>query len=170
MTIIYTSIPTSVIPSSKKFVYQPVVIGGTITLWTISGNPSGMTINSSTGLVSWTPSSGITTSGVVTIHGDGTNDQTFTLAVDTAPKITSTPPDVATNGSLFNYQPIVTDAENNVSGSAWSIINSPVGMTINATTGLVSWTPSSTGTFTFTVKVVDSNGLFDAQLVTLVVS
>ena len=52
--------------------------------WLISNEPAGMTIDSDTGAISWTPTGGVTTSGEVTLTvTDGTlsNTEIFTVAV-----------------------------------------------------------------------------------------
>lgn len=161
---LFRSKPASVITASRKFIYQPVVTGGTPELYTLSGQPSGMTVNGSTGRVEWTPSVGTTTSGAVTLNADDVS-QVFTTAVNTPPRIISTAPNTATAG-VFNYQAVVTDAEGGT--MTYALINAPGGMTIDSN-GLVSATLSA-GTYHFTVKVSDSYGLFDAQAVALVVS
>jgi hypothetical protein len=43
----------------------------------------------------------------------------------------------------------------------YSLLNSPNGMSINSTNGIVSWTPSDDGLFSFTVRATDSIGSFD---------
>ena len=159
----FKSRPASVIPASRKFIYQPAV-DGTPTLYTLSGQPSGMTVNGSTGRIEWTPSVGTTTSGAVTLDADGTS-QVFTIAVNTPPRIISTAPNTSPVG-VFNYQAVVTDAEGGT--MTYALINAPGGMTIDSN-GLVSATLTA-GTYQFKVKVSDSYGLFDAQAVALVVS
>jgi hypothetical protein len=43
-------------------------------------------------------------------------------------------------------------------------------MTINPTTGLISWKPTTDGTFTFRVRVTDTNGLFSERSYTITVT
>jgi imidazole glycerol phosphate synthase subunit HisF len=55
--------------------------------WSISGKPTGMTLNTNTGQINWTPLEGVTTSGEITLtvtdNGTGnlTAIQRFTIAV-----------------------------------------------------------------------------------------
>jgi hypothetical protein len=46
----------------------------------------------------------------------------------------------------------------------------PAGLTLNTTTGVISGTPTTAGTTTFTVKVVDANGSVDTDTCTIVVN
>jgi Putative Ig domain len=55
------------------------------------------------------------------------------------PVFTSTPPSTATQGVLFNYAPTATDASSTI--TSWGMSGNPVGMSINTSTGLVSWLP-----------------------------
>jgi large repetitive protein len=53
----------------------------------------------------------------------------------------------------------------------WSVSTGslPPGVTLNASTGLLSGTPTTAGTYSFTVKVTDSSGLSSTEAVTLTV-
>ncbi|OGT19669.1 MAG: hypothetical protein A2V90_05725 [Gammaproteobacteria bacterium RBG_16_57_12] len=52
----------------------------------------------------------------------------------------------------------------------FSLDVAPTGMTINASTGLIQWTPSSTGNYQVTVRVTDLGGLFATQSFTITVN
>ncbi len=53
----------------------------------------------------------------------------------------------------------------------WSVSSGslPPGLTLNASTGLLSGTPTTAGTYSFTVKVTDSSGLSDTEPVTVTI-
>ncbi len=71
------------------------------------------------------------------------------------PVIESSPKLSATAGSLYNYQVTINeDASENV---VYSLVNSPDGMVIDSSTGLISWTPeeNQVGTNIVSVKVTD---------------
>ncbi|WP_294880809.1 putative Ig domain-containing protein, partial [Sulfurimonas sp. RIFOXYB12_FULL_35_9] len=121
--------------------------------------PSGMTINSTSGLIQWTPSStGNFDVTVVASNGISPDAaQSFTINVQSsttfAPIITSTAVTSGSVGQLYSY-------DVNASGNpapTYSLTIFPSGMTINSTSGLIQWTPSSTGNFD--VTVVASNGI-----------
>ena len=93
----------------------------------------------------------------------GTATQTYTVVVSNTasnlpPVITSTPAFVATVGQAYQYQVTATDPE----GAALSylLLVKPDGMTIDAGTGLVTWTPGSSqlGQNSVVVAAVDPLG------------
>lgn len=140
---------------------------GTELTWSLSNEPAGMTV-STTGVVSWTPTEGVLTSGTVTLTvADGgengaapdTEDFTITVtAVNDPPVITSTAPTTATEETLYTYTATVADPDdvNNGTDLVWSLSNEPAGMTVSAT-GQVTWTPAEgiTTSGTVTLTVVD---------------
>jgi Putative Ig domain/Divergent InlB B-repeat domain len=74
------------------------------------------------------------------------------------PLITSLPPTAAIVGKLLKYQVIASS--NNPTSLAFSLSAAPAGMTINATTGLVQWTPApnEAGDQPVTIVAQDSGG------------
>ena len=69
--------------------------------------------------------------------------QSFTVTVantNDAPTITSTPVTAATEDTAYSYDVNATDPD---AGDTltYSLTTAPSGMTINATTGVISWTP-----------------------------
>ncbi len=84
--------------------------------------------------------------------------QLLAAAAGSAPVITSVPPTTATEGSLYNYAVIASDADGDVLGYALDV--APTGMLIDVSGGLITWTPDSNqaGTHGVTVRVTDANG------------
>ncbi len=76
----------------------------------------------------------------------------------TGPLIESVPPAAAVVDQALSYQVIASSA--NPSSLAFSLSTAPPGMTINATTGLVQWTPGSNqvGDQDVTIAAQDSGG------------
>jgi len=175
-----TAIPSQTASEGVLFSYQVVAtapLGGPLT-YSLSGAPGGMGISES-GLITWTPAAGQGASGVsVTVRvqagpvSANSSTRSFTL---NAPYISSTPGATprASVGVLYGYTVTVNSA--GCSGActpvSYSLINSgatppPAGMTINASTGLVSWTPTAvqTGYIPVTVKATfGSSGTIATQ-------
>ena len=142
--------------------------------YSLSNAPSGMSINSSSGLISWTPENGVSTSGTVTITAsddqqDGATPDTETFsvsvsAVNDAPQITSSAGTSATESVQYSYQLSVTDVDNSSGQLNYALSNAPSGMSISSS-GLITWTPdngvSSSGTVT--VTVTDQEPLQDSE-------
>lgn len=112
----------------------------------------------------------------VTLDDQDAGTDTETLAVtvaNVAPVIDSTPPSAALEGVLYTYQPTVVDPGDEV--IVWSIsASAPASMTIDAATGLLSYTPdyadALVGTFGIVLTVDDGDGGIDLQSWTIDVS
>jgi len=129
-------------------------------VWSISAGslPSGLSLDSSTGVISGKPISA------------GTS--TFTVQVKDANNATSTKP-----LSIAIYAPLTISTESLPTGTAgiaysqtlaargslqpyvWSTITGtlPAGLSLNSSTGVISGTQTSAGTSTFTTQVKDAN-------------
>jgi len=84
-----------------------------------------------------------------------------------APTITSTQITAATVDELYTYDVDAADPDGDT--LTFSLTTKPTGMTINSTTGLISWTPTSTGDYEVTVRVSDGS-LFVTQSFTIKVT
>ncbi len=86
------------------------------------------------------------------------------------PHITSTALTAATVNQLYSYVVAATDANNDPLSYALTV--SPTGMGINASSGLITWTPAANqaGTQSVTVQVSDGKGGTDSQSYTITVS
>ena len=140
--------------------------------------PDGMTIDSDTGVIAWTPSlSQVGSQDAIVRLRDARGDvvsQAFqvTVSVETAPIITSTPPNPAVTLLPYQYQVVAQDAENDP--LTYSLVGGPLGMTIDSATGVLSWTGAAIGPglpvqFPVTVEVSDGRGGQDTQSYTLLV-
>ena len=128
-------------------------------------------------LGSYTPADQVGESevGVRVEDGGGLFDtQNFTVSVVTgngAPVITSTPVTAATEDVTYSYD---VEAEDPDAGDVLTfLLESAVsGMTIDAATGLITWTPSNDQVRdnAVTVRVEDAEGLFDTQAFTVAVT
>ena len=85
------------------------------------------------------------------------------------PTITSIPPTEAYIGIVYRYQIVATDADQDP--LSYRLVMGPIGMTVDAATGLTTWTPSTyqVGFISAIVSVTD-NILRENQLVSLTVS
>lgn len=83
-----------------------------------------------------------------------------------APVFTSTPKTAATLNVPYSYD---ADASGNPAPGYSFSGTPPTGMTINGTTGVITWTPASTGTFAVTVRANNGSG-FTTQSFNIVVS
>ncbi|MBL8339841.1 MAG: tandem-95 repeat protein [Rubrivivax sp.] len=145
--------------------------------YSLTQAPAGMSINSTSGQIAWTPTSAQTGSHAVTARvadpGGLAATQSFTVTVasaNVAPQITSSPVTGATVGAAYSYRVTATDA--NGDPLSYSLTQAPAGMTINATGGQITWTPTSTqtGSHAVTARVADPGGLAATQSFTVTVA
>jgi hypothetical protein len=131
--------------------------------YSATGLPSGLSINSSTGLISGTVGSTADTSSPYTVtltatDGTYTNSATFTWRV--SPRVSVTAPNNQTNaaGDVVSLPVTATDALN--STLTYSATSLPTGLSINSSTGVISGTISvgadASSPYTTTVTAADS--------------
>jgi len=173
---IITSTPITTATINQTYAYNVNATdpdGDTLT-YSLTTTPPGMTINSTTGLINWTPTSAGDYNVTVRVSDGSLFDtQSFTIHVseeseptNQAPNITSTPIATATVGAAYSYNVNATDPNGDT--LTYSLHTKPAGMTINSTTGLINWTPTSAGDYNVTVRVSDGS-LFDPQSFTITV-
>ena len=146
----------------------------------------GMSINSSTGVFSWTPSEaqgGLTPSVTVTVTDNGsgnlTDSETFTITVNeinTAPVLAAIGSQSVNEGATLSFTASATDADVPGQTLIYSLdaASLALGMTINSSTGAFSWTPSEaqgglTPSVTITVTDNGSGNLTDSETFTITV-
>lgn len=127
--------------------------------------PSGFSVDSLTGEISYLPGRGDVGQHPISIRVDnewGKSEwQNYTLVVaalpNTAPVITSTGGGSATVGASYTTYVQATDVDNH--SLTYSLSSGPVGATVDSQTGQLTWTPSTTGVSQFSVVVTDALGL-----------
>ena len=175
---IITSTPITSATVNQVYTYNVVAIDpdGDTLIYSLTVSHTGMTINSWTGEINWTPISAGDYDVTVEVFDNGSPvksvSQSFTIHVEEAPSvnqppiITSTPITSATVNQTYTYNVDATDPDGDT--LTYSLTTKPTGMTINSTTGLINWTPTSTGNYDVTVRVSDES-LFDTQSFTITV-
>ena len=75
--------------------------------------------------------------------------------LNSTPVIESDPISTAKEGAVYTYGVEATDPNGDI--LTYSLTVSPSGMTISSTTGVISWTPTTAGSFEVTVEVSDES-------------
>jgi Malectin domain/Putative Ig domain/Beta-1,3-glucanase len=136
--------------------------GQTLT-YSATGLPAGLSINSTTGLISGTPTTAGTSSVTVTAKdttgASGSATFTWTVGSGTGNMVTVTNPGTqsSTVGTAASLQ---ISASDSASGQTltYSATGLPAGLSINSGTGLITGTPTTAGTSTVTVTATDTTG------------
>jgi len=150
------------------FVNQPynlqlTATGGGVLTWSVllGALPAGVTLNSSTGALSGTPTATGDFTFKIQVKDAGTRSdtQTYTLSVIEKLQINSPKAGVSEVGIPFQLGPTATGGR---PGYAWSLDGGtalPAGLALDAATGAISGTPTTAGKTAVKLAVTDTLGL-----------
>jgi hypothetical protein len=126
--------------------------------WSATGLPAGLTINAGTGVISGTPTAPGTSTANVTVKDSGNPQQnaSASLAITVNPQLTITTASPLVNGTASTAYSATVAATGGVTPYTWSATGLPAGLSINASTGVISGTPIAAATSTASVTVKDS--------------
>jgi hypothetical protein len=133
--------------------------------WAAAGMPAGMTIDPSTGELAWTPAEtdgGSSYSITLDLTGGGvTVSETFSLSViedDQPPIITPIPDGSTPVGSPMSQSVSGSDPDDPAVPLTWSLQGVvPAGMTIDPSSGTITFTPATAGSSTVLVVATQPN-------------
>src|SRR5262249_20100803 len=135
-----TSTPPLLATAGVPYAYTPTA-SGPVQAYSLAAGPAGMTIDPTTGALSWAPGAGDPGGHLVSIRADRPLGlvayQTFELEVrgpNVPPQITSTPNLSVTAGTIYRYRVAAVDAGDAV---RYSLVSGPAGMLIDPFSGLL---------------------------------
>jgi len=128
--------------------------------YNVSGLPAGLTVNSTTGLISGTPTSaGTSTVSLSANNLAGPGPVTLaTFTIGNVPVITSAGTVAGTAGSPLTFNVTASNAP-----SSYAALGLPSGLSINSATGVISGTPTLVGAFTASVTATNVSGTSTAS-------
>jgi len=133
--------------------------GGTLTWSILSGAlPAGLTLNSSTGAITGTPTATGDFTFKVQVKDTGTRSDSQTYSLSVVPKLQLVvPKNVGEVGLPFQLTPQATGGK---PGYSWSLQGTlPPGLTMDPATGAISGNPAAAGKSTVKLTVTDALGL-----------
>ena len=138
--------------------------GDTLT-FSASGLPTGLSINTSTGAITGTPTAAGTYNATVSVSdsngGADSESFTWTISANNAPVMSSIGNQSGTIGTAISITPMASDADSD--SVTWSANNLPSGLSINQTSGAITGTPDTNQSLSTTVSIDDGYGGTDSE-------
>jgi len=155
------AIPAQWAKIGELFTYDVDAAGDPAPVYSLVSGPHGMTIDSVTGVISWTPSSEQTGSRSATVratNSQGSDKGEFTIKLTTldvaAPVLDPIPDQTATQDQPWSYHVTATG----VPAPDYWLTDPPTGMTVDLLTGVISWIPHVVGPIPVTVRAHNAVG------------
>ena len=161
-----TSTPNPRASAGSAYAYAVAAVDddGDTLQYALSQRPRGMTIDMVTGAIAWTPANDQLGDHLVVAQvSDGRGGvvwQTWTVRVEEygsginrAPRISTVAPLTGKVGRAYRYDLGAGDPDGDL--LAYSLTESPAGMTIDAQTGRIDWAPDAIGSHAVRVRVSD---------------
>ncbi|MDP3058686.1 MAG: stalk domain-containing protein [bacterium] len=180
--LVLTPIGNQLVNELSTLTFTATATGGTTPLaYSLVGAPSGASINSSTGVFTWTPTEAqgpgnyivrvrVTDSGTPVMFAE----ETIMLSVvetNVAPVLAALTDRTIKQLQAVTFTATATDADLPANTLTFTLVDAPIGATINATTGVFTWTPTvfQEGVKTFKVRVSDGM-FFDEKTIRITVT
>jgi large repetitive protein len=161
LTITTTSLPGGQV--GVPYTATTVAATGGITpyTWSITGLPPGLTINPTPNVISGTPTNATGSPFTVTVSVTDASGQTAheTYSLTIYPTLTITTTSLPSGEVGATYSQTLAATGGSGTGVSWTVASgslpSPLGL---SSAGVITGTPTTIGTFSFTVQVKDSLG------------
>lgn len=156
----YNVTPSSVNGQQGVALALQMSASGYPTLWSASGLPAGLSIDTATGLITGTPTGNGTTvatvtafNGLANANTSGAQNVTFTIAAPTAPVVTSAGTWSINKNQAASYSITATNSPTSFAASPL-----PTGLSVNTSTGVISGTPTVEQVVSCTASATNAGG------------
>jgi YVTN family beta-propeller protein len=172
VTVTTSSLPSGVVGAAYS---QTLAASGGVTpySWSVSTGtlPAGLSLAASTGKISGTPTTAGTSAFTVKVtdSASGTATQSLSITINASLAVTTASLPEGTVGTAYSQ---TLEATGGVSPYTWSISTGtlPAGLSLAASTGAISGTPTTAGSSALTVKVTDSASHAATQSLSLTIN
>lgn len=162
LSVTTTSLPTGVVGSTYSATLAAAGGAGSYSWAVTTGSlPAGLTLNTSTGAITGTPTASSATFTVTVTDGETPTPQTATkqLTITVNPKLAITTSSLSA-GVIGAAYSATLQATGGITTYSWAVTSGslPSGLSLNASTGAITGTPTGpqVGTISFSVTVTDS--------------
>lgn len=161
-----TSAATAQATLNAAFTYT-ITASNTPTSFSAIGLPFGLSLNTATGEITGTPTvAGVYTVTLSAANANGSGATTaLTLTVGAVSTISSASSATLTVNQAGSFQLTATNFP-----LSFNVTGLPTGLSVNTTTGAITGTPTTLGTFTVTVSANNATGTGPASTLTLTVA
>ena len=128
-----------------------------VTSWSATGLPAGLSINAATGAITGTPTAEESSTPTITATGPGgTGTQSVSFSIAAAilpPVITPGQSASGTVGQVFSFNPASSGTI-----TSWAASNLPAGLSINTSSGQITGTPTTDGSYSTSITATNLGG------------
>ena len=159
----YSSNPATYTTGSAITDNRPTSSGGAVVSYAVSpALPTGLTLNTSTGVISGTPSA-VTTTATYTVTASNTGGSTTASVSITVNDVAPSSLSYSSNPTSYTKDTVISDNTPTSSGGAvvsYAVSPAlPTGLTLNTSTGVISGTPTTFATAAdYTVTATNTGG------------
>lgn len=161
LAISTSSLPNGITSTAYSATLQSTG-GVTPVSWSVTVGllPAGLSLNTSTGAITGTPTTAGTSSFTVQAADSGTPKQTVTkaLSITVAQQLVITNSSALPTGSVTSVYSVTLQSSGGTPAVSWTVTAGalPAGLTLNTNTGAITGTPTTAGTSNFTIQATDS--------------
>jgi uncharacterized protein YhjY with autotransporter beta-barrel domain len=160
--------PLAINAGSGAAISYQIVATNLTTSFGATGLPAGLTVNTATGLISGSVTVASTQTFNATIsatNATATTNRALTINISlSAPAVTSAGTASGNVGQPFTYQITASDVP-----TSYGATGLPPGLTLDTSSGLISGTPTTAGTFNASVTATNASGTSPARPVTITI-
>ncbi|MCK4641245.1 MAG: putative Ig domain-containing protein, partial [Candidatus Marinimicrobia bacterium] len=172
---VWTSVPSGTVNTNEDSLYSVTIAAsdddaGDVLTYSLVSPPTGMSINFSSGVITWTPDNSQVGDNSITVKATDLSDSTITSSwilhvnnLNDAPTWVSVPSGIIDTDEDELYTTTIEANDIDIGDNiTYSLTVFPAGMTIDAGTGVIEWTPdnSDVGSHAVTIKAIDDSSVF----------